>query len=98
MFFTNKIQARLRKQAIKAKPIDWRDGLICYPFYIRVFAFLSVECEGGNKVWAKHYYRKYATYSTPLFKGGEEHEHLHTDFIESITEEEFLIRKIADTL
>jgi hypothetical protein len=44
----------------------------------------------------KHYYSKYNRWTSTHVS--EELEYCHTDFVENITEEEYIVRKLADNL
>jgi hypothetical protein len=82
-------------------PPNWRNdpGLISKSEYRKKFALRPVMCSDNTKVWMKSYYKKYDLWShgdTSMSRYDEGY--LHTDFIENITEEEFIIRKLAETL
>lgn len=75
---------------------NWRDdpSLRSIIEYKRHFAFRRVICHDGTKVWLKFYYAKYKNWGTDWdFEYG-----LHTDFIENITEEEYVVRKLSESL
>jgi hypothetical protein len=76
---------------------SWRikAGLVKNPVYKRKFAFIPKLCADGTRVWFRMYYDKYEIWKYP---GGPGHEFGHKDFIESITEEEYIVRKLAETL
>lgn len=73
---------------------NWRDdpGLECREVYKRKFAIFPVKCT-TDTVWLKRYYK--------LFKHwGHRHKYIdkgygHIDFIENITEEEYICRKLS---
>jgi hypothetical protein len=71
---------------------NWRDdgGLISTIRYKKSFAFMPVDLD-GDKVWLKVYYKKYQNWKAP-YGGGNG----HTDFIENITEAEYIIRKLTE--
>ena len=79
---------------------NWRNdpGLVSKPKYRKKFAFLPTRCSDNTKVWMKFYYKKY----TLWFHGEDafryDDEYLHTDSIENITEAEYIVRKLAETL
>ncbi len=78
---------------------DWRDGLNSFPTYKKKFAFMPTILFDGERVWMKNYYKKYLTYHTnhgaslKMFD-----EYSHTDFIENISEETFVVRKLSENL
>jgi hypothetical protein len=81
----------------KKKPSgDWRDdpGLTCKVFYKRKFALLPVSCSDESKVHLRFYYKKYNMWNTDHYAS----EYSHTDFVENITEADYMIRKLAETL
>lgn len=75
---------------------DWRNdpGLVSQIEYRKRFALLPVRCSDGEQVWFKHYYSKYKEWGdeSPFEYS------LHTDFIENITEAEYIIRKLSENL
>jgi hypothetical protein len=77
---------------------SWRkeSGMVNTPDYKRRFAFLTVNCSDGTELWMKHYYSKYNRWTSTHVS--EELEYCHTDFVENITEEEYIVRKLADEL
>jgi hypothetical protein len=86
---------------IVPNPPNWRNdpGLTSKSEYRKRFAFRPVMCSDGTKVWMKFYFKKYDLWShgdEPLSHYDEGY--LHTDFIENITEQEYIIRKLAETL
>jgi hypothetical protein len=79
---------------------NWRDGLNSFPTYKKKFALLPTVLVGGEKVWLKTYYKKFTTYHTSY--GGTikmfDEEYSHTDFVENISEETYVIRKLSENL
>ncbi len=81
---------------------DWRDdpGLKSHTEYKKRFAYFPVKCSDGTSVWFKKYYSKYKSWGmshgVDLFEGDEYY--LHTDFIEHITEAEYIVRKLSENL
>ena len=78
----------------------WRNdaGLIGTPVYKRKFALVKRICSDGSTVWMKPYYKKFITWShgdSPVYY---DQEYGHTDFIENVTEAEYLVRKLSDNL
>lgn len=76
---------------------SWRleAGLTKKSVYKKRFAYVPRLCSDGSSVWFKMYYDMYEIWNHPA---ASEQTLGHTDFIESITEEEYIIRKLADTL
>jgi len=81
-------------------PPNWRNdpGLVSKPDYRKRFALRPVMCSDGTKVWMKFYYKKYELWSHGDNVPYHDEEYLHTDFIENITEAEYIVRKLAETL
>lgn len=84
-------------------PHNWRNdpGLSCIIEYKKRFAFFPVKCADGTKVWFRHYYKKYELWSHNHAGSGSKYrdsDYLHTDFIENITEPEYIVRKLSETL
>lgn len=82
-------------------PGNWRNdpGLSSRINYERSFALWPVKCCDGTKVWFKFYYKKYELWShggtSKVFRDDE---YLHTDFIEDVSEAEYIVRKLAENL
>lgn len=76
---------------------SWRleAGLTKKSVYKKKFAIIPRMCSDGTRVWFKPYYKKYEIWNHPV---ASEHALGHKDFIESITEEEYIVRKLAETL
>jgi len=75
---------------------DWRDDSDINRTYrySRKFAILPKRCNSGELVWLRFYYSKYQY-------AGHAHQSidtLHKDFIENITESEYIVRKLAENL
>jgi len=82
-------------------PDNWRNdpGLSAAIEYKRSFALRPIICCDGTKVWFKFYYKKYEHWSHS--KSGKvyyDEGYLHTDFIENVSEAEYIIRKLAENL
>jgi hypothetical protein len=77
---------------------SWRDDttLEAHPVYKKKWAFKPITCADGTKVWFKTYYTYYNVW------GNKHHDNTgiyrHRDFVENITEAEYLVRKLADNL
>jgi len=80
---------------------DWRDdpGMTVISEYKRHFAFFPVECADSEIVWLRHYYKKFRVWGTgTLVDGYEDADYYHRDFVENITEAEYIVRKLAENL
>jgi len=79
-------------------PRSWRNdpSLVAEVSYKRKFALFPVRIN-GEKVWMKFYYQKYKTWYH-RYGGFIESEFGHTDLVEIISEDEYLVRKLAETL
>jgi len=81
--------------------ISWRNdpGLSSVVEYKRRFAYLPVTCADGTRIWCESYYKKYLhwghSHGNKIF---DDDDYGHTDFVENITEAEYIIRKLAETL
>lgn len=65
--------------------------------YEKKFAFWKkIECADGTILRFKHYYKKYRIWSHDRICGGEEYS--HRDFVENVSEEDFVVRKLAENL
>ena len=79
---------------------NWRDdpGLESHSYYEKRFAITPVISHDGQKIWFKKYYKKYKSWShtrsgLPLMIAT-----FHRDFVENITEEEYIVRKLSESL
>ncbi len=72
---------------------NWRDdhGLVCITEYKKKFALWPVKCQDVDWVWLKTYYKEYTVWSSH----GMADDYSHSDYINSITEEEYLVRKLV---
>jgi hypothetical protein len=77
------------------KSSDWRDELTSFFRYKKRFALFPVTCSDGTEVWLKNYYKKYELWNSDYSPGEECN---HRDFIENISEAEYVVRKLADNL
>lgn len=81
---------------------DWRNdhGISSKSVYRRKFALAPVKEVGGQYIWLKFYYKKYTIWahrpSNKIFDNDEDY--YHRDFNENISEQEYMIRKLAETL
>jgi hypothetical protein len=79
------------------KDADWRNdpGLVSKNVYVRKFALFPKVCGDGTKVWLDNYYVKYVYWG---FKGSDftNNTELHRDKHESITEAEYIVRKLIE--
>jgi len=76
---------------------NWRDGLVAETTYKRKFAILPTELNDGIKIWFKPYYRKFVSYSSQ-YGGDSEQYYKHTDAIENVSEETYVVRKLSENL
>lgn len=79
---------------------NWRDdeSLVARPVYKRRWALTPVVCSCGVKIWFNHYYSKYLLWTSKSADDPETAENSHKDFIENITEAEYIVRKLAENL
>lgn len=78
------------------KKNNWRSGLDCENIYKKKFALFPVVCHDGTKVWLRYYYKKYEIWRDRTRKTLFDTEFPHIDYIESITESEYIVRKIIE--
>lgn len=71
----------------------WREGLEKEIVYKRKFAFFKTICV-SETVWLSWYYSKYYIW-TNSHRYIADDAHGHTDFVENITEAEYIIRILA---
>lgn len=78
---------------------NWRDepGLGKAVLYKRRFAIFPTECMCGSVIWLKFYYKKYEIWGMRSGKIYND-DYAHTDYIGNITEEDYLVKKLAETL
>lgn len=79
---------------------SWRDddGLVSKTVYKRRWAIRPVVCSCGEKVWFSPYYSKYRVWGSKFTDDIDSEEYPHTDFVENITEAEYIVRKLAENL
>ena len=79
------------------KQTNWREdpGLTSYIKYKRKFAFWPKN-SADNKIWFKHYYSVHRIWTHSYDKLCVEY--LHDDFVENITEAEYIVRKLSGKL
>lgn len=77
-----------------AKQLDWREdnGLVSSSIYKRKYALFPKICADGTRVWLKYYYSKYILWGHRSKTSG----HGHTDYIEDISEAEYIVRKLTE--
>lgn len=79
----------------------WRSdhGLVSSRVYKRRFAIFPVVCEDGKRIWLKSYYKKYTIWGHDRLNDFlKDDDYRHTDFDGNITEEEYIVRKLSETL
>lgn len=76
---------------------DWRNdpGLAHTVAYKKRFALFPKTCEDGTVVWLDNYYTKYKYWG---FKGTktDDNANMHADKCESVTEAEYIVRKLIE--
>lgn len=81
---------------------NWRNdpGLESAHLYRKKFALFPQKCEDGTVVWLKNYYVKYqywgfrrAITATDIL---DHRDDLHEDKLESITEAEYIVRRLIE--
>lgn len=81
---------------------NWRDGLPSEISYKRKFAFFPTKLNDGEKIWLKPFYRKFVSYHTRHYGTSisvyEDDEYVHTDVVEDVSEETYVVRKLAESL
>lgn len=82
------------------KKADWRDepGLVSTNKYSRKFAYTPIKCSDGQDVWFKYYYKHYRVWTCHPVSSFDEQYYSHEDFIGNVSEEEYIVRKLAETL
>ncbi len=78
---------------------NWREdhGMKSRVVYKKKLAFMPVTCHDGVKVWLKPYYAKYLVWgSIENVNSYDDEAYYHTDFIENITEAEYIVRKLSE--
>ena len=77
---------------------NWRDEMKPITVYKRKFAFLPKECADESVVWFKFYYSKFhiwnSSHRTAIFDLDEDFGHV--DFVENITEAEYIVRRLTE--
>ena len=80
-----------------AKQTNWREdpGLSSYTEYKRRFALWPVNSADNQKLWFKYYYSMHRIWTHSF---SQEMPYLHADFVENITEAEYIVRKLSGKL
>ena len=75
--------------------IDWKtiSGMVKHDLYKKKFAFFPRICQDGTRVWLKFYYKKYHAWSNPNTNDNK-YDRIYEK--ESITEEEYIVRKLSE--
>lgn len=80
---------------------NWRNdpGLASAIEYRKSLALRPIVCSDGTRIWFKFYYKKYEHWghSNTLTGGNPEtmdEYYLHTDFIENVSEADYIVRKL----
>jgi hypothetical protein len=81
-------------------PPNWRDGLNREISYKKKFALIPIELNDGSKIWFKTFYRKYITYYSNHGSTVKliDEEYCHTDIIEDVSAETYVVRKLSENL
>jgi hypothetical protein len=88
---------------MKYDPLDnWRNDpdLQSVTEYRKKFAIWPIICGDGTRLWFKNYYKKYEHWGHRDIGTRnilDEH-YLHTDFIENVSESEYIVRKLSGNL
>ena len=75
---------------------NWRNdpGLKCEVVYKKKLAWVPITCSDGTRVWLTYYFKKYnrwlSGYAT-LYDFN-----YHTDFVENVSEAEYITRILAE--
>jgi len=84
---------------------NWRNdpGLHSVTEYKRKFAIRPITCSDNIQVWFKFYYKKYEHWghsNIPFNRNFNtlDESYIHTDFIENISEAEYIVRKLSENL
>jgi hypothetical protein len=74
---------------------NWREDsrIGCKIVYKKRFAFIPTVLYDGSRVWFDRYYKKYAMWYAEFNP-----KQYHTDFVENVPEDVYLIRKLSETL
>jgi hypothetical protein len=77
---------------------NWRNdpNMVSTTFYKKRFALFPIMSIDGEKVWLKNYYKKYILWGHSgqyLHPGGA---YGHIDFIEDISEAEYIVRRLKE--
>lgn len=73
---------------------NWREdpGMESVNVYQRRFAFRKTTCSGGEIVRFCFYYKMYCVWS----HGDMSDDYQHIDFVENITEAEYIVRRLIE--
>jgi hypothetical protein len=90
--------AKLQQIGTPLNLANWRDELTSYPLYKKRFAIMPTECSDGTKVWFKFYYSKYniwtVSHGHKIYE--DDNYYHHADFVERITEAEYICRRLIE--
>jgi hypothetical protein len=77
---------------------NWRNdpGLKSTVVYKRKFALFPKKCEDNTVVWLDNYYTKYIYWGFSGVDFTNNIEELHRDKHESVTEAEYIVRKLTE--
>jgi len=80
---------------------NWRNdpGISSVVEYKKRFAFTPVKCSDGTRIWWEPYYEKFLTWSAGHGRVfNDDDEYGHRESVEYITEADYIIRKLSETL
>ena len=76
---------------------NWRDEMACVSIYKKRFAILPKVCADGTKLWFKPYYAKYHIWTSHhTIRIFDDTDYFHKDFVEYITEAEYIVRRLIE--
>jgi hypothetical protein len=77
---------------------SWRvdPNMTSKSFYKKKFALFPIKCFDGEKVWLENYYKKYTIWGTGGHWPDNGGDYGHTDFIEDISEAEYIVRRLKE--
>jgi len=82
---------------IPPTPPNWRldSGLSSIIRYKKRFAIFPIKCSDGTRAWLKFYYSKYELWShANVGMNFDDDEYLHEDFIERLSEADYIVERL----
>lgn len=79
---------------------NWREdhGLVPTPIYKKKFAFTRKMCSDNSTVLWKVYYKKYVIWNHGENAYPYDEGYYHTDFVENVTEADYMVRLLSGNL